>query len=226
MVAHPWPVDALGRWLVSARDDVLARIRSANASAGVTDPPAVPRDYAARGTLAVGSDEVVDLLDDRLVDYKATVTRTDRLGVAAAVTTALGGARRVVAPPGLPDAWLAADDIEAVVDDGVLTPHDLDGMHGVVTAATVACAVTGTIVLDGSPDQGRRAVTLVPDLHVCVVRHDQVVHSVPEMLERLEPTRPLTFISGPSATSDIELERVEGVHGPRTLHVVLVSDSG
>ena len=138
---------------------------------------------------------------------------------------ALGDARRYVVPPGLPAEWIPTVGPEAVTDEGAMTPADLDEMDAVVTAATVACAVTGTIVLDGSPDQGRRAITLVPDLYVCVVRHDQVVHSVPEMLTRVEPTRPLTLVSGPSATSDIELERVEGVHGPRTLHVVLVSGS-
>jgi L-lactate dehydrogenase complex protein LldG len=207
---------------MSARDDVLARIRSANLSgrARVTE---VPRDYAAAGDLGPGSAGALDLLEDRLVDYKATVTRTDPDGIGTAVRDALAGAGRVVVPPGLDPGWVTS--AEAVPDDGTLSAPDLDRLDGVVTAAAVACAVTGTIVLDGSPDQGRRAISLVPDLHVCVVRSGQVVHTVPEMLARIEPTRPLTFISGPSATSDIELERVEGVHGPRTLHVVLVTES-
>ena len=211
------------------RADVLARIRAANQRAGVSGPavPMVPRDYAATGEHAAGSDEAVDLLEDRLVDYRASVSRCYDAGVADAVRAALGhAARRVVVPPGLPPEWVGdagtGGAVEWVVDDGTLTPEQLDEMDAVVTAASAAAAVTGTIVLDGSPDQGRRAISLVPDVHVCVVRAEQVVHSVPELLARLEPTRPTTFISGPSATSDIELERVEGVHGPRTLHVVLV----
>jgi L-lactate dehydrogenase complex protein LldG len=111
-----------------------------------------------------------------------------------------------------------------VLDDGTLTPSDLDGFDGVLTACTAAAAETGTIALDGSTGQGRRAITLVPDRHVCVVRAEQIVRTVPELLGRLDPRRPLTLISGPSATSDIELHRVEGVHGPRTLVVVLVSE--
>jgi L-lactate dehydrogenase complex protein LldG len=131
----------------------------------------------------------------------------------------------VLVPPGLPSNWLGLSGVEQVPDRADDTPHDLDRVDSVVTACAVAIAETGTIVLDGGPDQGRRRITLIPDHHICVVRAPrQVVSSVPEALRRLDPTRPLTWISGPSATSDIELDRVEGVHGPRTLEVVLVSE--
>jgi L-lactate dehydrogenase complex protein LldG len=206
---------------VSARDEVLARIRAANAAAGHPPPPDVPRDYHC-GAHPAGAPELLALFRDRLVDYKATVLDAAADGIADAVRTALADATgHVVVPPGLPDSWwpdgLAA---QRVTDDG-LTPADLDAAAAVLTGCAAACATTGTIALDGSPDQGRRAITLVPDVHVCVVRAEQVVHTVPELLAALEPTRPITFVSGPSATSDIELERVEGVHGPRTLVVVL-----
>lgn len=212
---------------MSARDEVLARVRAANAGAGAAEVAGtaaeVARDYRSTGEHAPGSPEVLDLLEDRLVDYKATVRRCDEAGLTASVAEALAAAAPdggpVVLPPGLPDAW-APDGRR---DDGSMTAADLDGCAAVVTACTVACAETGTIVLDGSPDQGRRAITLVPDVHVCVVRADQVVQTVPEMIRRVVATRPVTFVSGPSATSDIELDRVEGVHGPRTLSVVLVT---
>jgi L-lactate dehydrogenase complex protein LldG len=143
-------------------------------------------------------------------------------GVADAVRTALAGVTgTVVVPPGLPQDWWPAGLDGRVTDDGSLSAADLDAAAAVLTGCAAACAATGTIALDGSPDQGRRALTLVPDVHVCVVHAEQVVQTVPELLAALEPTRPITFVSGPSATSDIELQRVEGVHGPRTLIVVL-----
>ena len=206
----------------TARAEVLRRIRSANASAGVSDEPPVERAYRTSGEHPPGSPTVLELFEHRLVDYRASVTRTDGAPVGDVVVATLAGLGidgPVLLAPGLAGDWVA----DGVPDDGAMTPADLDRMAAVVTACTAGCAETGTIVLDGSPDQGRRAITLVPDVHVCVVRADQVVHSVPELLARVEPTRPLTLVSGPSATSDIELDRVEGVHGPRTLAVVLVT---
>src|SRR5690606_31239848 len=171
------------RCVVSARDEVLARIRAANAAAGHPAPPEVPRDYRRAGAHPAGAPELLDLFRDRLVDYKATVLDAAPDGVAKAVRTALGDATgRVVVPPGLPEDWWP-DGIAAprVTDDG-LSPAELDTAAAVVTGCASACATTGTIALDGSPDQGRRAITLVPDVHVCVVRAEQVVETVPEML--------------------------------------------
>ncbi|MGH3661634.1 MAG: LutC/YkgG family protein [Micromonosporaceae bacterium] len=219
-----------------ARAEVLSRIRAALGAS--PDAPPVPRDYRERGDHGPGSDALLDLLDECLVDYRARVRRVSAAEVGAAVDSVLAGhgARRVVLPPGLPDEWKprrpgagtrpapgagGPDPVELFVDDGMGTA-DLDQMDGVVTGCAVAIAETGTLVLDASPDQGRRSLTLIPDLHVCVVTPERVVQTVPEAVARLEPTRPLTFISGPSATSDIELDRVEGVHGPRRLEVLLV----
>jgi L-lactate dehydrogenase complex protein LldG len=199
------------------RDELLARVRTAIGSGSTVD---IPRGYRPRGEHPPGAPELLDLLADRLTDYKATVLRVDLDGVPSALADAIPTGARFVLPPGLPDGW-APDGAIAVVDDGSLSAADLDGFDGVLTGCTVAAAETGTIALDGSAGQGRRAITLVPDRHVCVVRAEQVVQTVPEMLARLDPRRPLTLISGPSATSDIELHRVEGVHGPRNLVVVL-----
>jgi L-lactate dehydrogenase complex protein LldG len=203
-----------GAVVSDARAEILARIRAANA--GTVVPP-VLRDYRRGGSL--GTDALLELFAERLVDYKATVVTTDTAGVAGAVRDALPAGSRVLVPAGLPSGWVPAG---AVVDDPAFGPAKLDGFDAVVTGCAAAAATTGTIVLDASPDQGRRAISLVPDRHVCVVRADQVVETVPELLGRLDPVRPLTFVSGPSATSDIELQRVEGVHGPRTLIVILV----
>jgi len=210
---------------MTSRNAVLGRIRQA--LEGAAAPPPVPREYAATGGLGVGSDAVVDLLIDRLEDYRATVHRVpsgaDISVISAAVDHALGAALTVVVPIGLPDGLRAGVGDRAVRSDSPeLTAADLDRIDAVLTGARVAIAETGTIILDGGADQGRRIITLVPDRHVVVVRVDQVVHSVPEGLSWLNPTAPLTMISGPSATSDIELSRVEGVHGPRDLHVVII----
>lgn len=231
--------------MTDAKGEILSRIRAALGSdAGPADagsvgyagstaaPTVVPREYRSAGEHAPGSDVVLELLIDRLVDYKAEVHRatpTELPSLLARLAAPRPAERRgVVVPHGLNSSWLSAiDDADVRSDsrDAPLSAAELDGVDAVITAARVAVAETGTIVLDGEPDQGRRAISLVPDVHVCVVRTDQVVQTVPEAVRLLgaEPGRPLTWISGPSATSDIELERVEGVHGPRTLHVVLVS---
>ncbi|MFD4525782.1 lactate utilization protein C [Streptomyces sp. NPDC058470] len=211
---------------MSSRDLILGRVRRAIADVPQDDTPyeqAIDRSYLREhGARSVA--ETVDLLAENLADYRAVVHRTDDAGLPSLLTRLLTerGSRTVLVPPGLPSHWL--EGVEQVPDRAQSTPRELDGVDSVVTACAVAIAETGTIVLDGSPDQGRRRITLVPDHHICVVRAPgQVVSSVPEGLERLDPTRPLTWISGPSATSDIELDRVEGVHGPRTLEVVLLS---
>ncbi|MFD5568531.1 MULTISPECIES: LutC/YkgG family protein [Streptomyces] len=212
---------------MSGRERVLGRVRRALATAPDDDTPyeqAIARGYLRRHA-DLGVEGTVDLLAENLADYRAIVHRCalDELPGTLGRLLELRGSRSVLVPPGLPESWLAGVATTRVDDRADDTPHALDRVDSVVTGCAVAVAETGTIVLDGSPDQGRRRITLVPDHHICVVRvPDQVVPSVPEALERLAPARPLTWISGPSATSDIELDRVEGVHGPRTLEVVLV----
>ncbi|MEU5292995.1 LutC/YkgG family protein [Streptomyces umbrinus] len=213
---------------MSSRDLILARVRRALADVPRDDTPydqAFERGYLREhGDRSV--EQTVDLLAENLADYRAQVHRcaADELAATIARLLAERGSTSVVVPTGLDPEWLAATDVTRVPDRLDSTPAELDRVDSVVTACAVAIAETGTIVLDGGPDQGRRRITLVPDHHICVVRVPaQVVSSVPQGLERLDPARPLTWISGPSATSDIELDRVEGVHGPRTLEVVLVS---
>ena len=213
---------------MSSRERILGRVERALADVPQDDTPydqAVERGYLREhGDRSV--EQTVDLLAENLADYRALVHRCTEAELAAVIAGLLAerGSRTVVVPAGLEPSWLAAADVEQIADRAENTPHELDRVDSVVTACAVAAAETGTIVLDGGPDQGRRRITLVPDHHICVVRvPDQVVSSVPQALRRLDPARPLTWISGPSATSDIELDRVEGVHGPRTLEVVLVS---
>ena len=214
---------------LDARDEVLARIRTALGDRS-TAPPPVPREYAVQGAHAPGSAALLDLLAERLVDYRARVRRCAEPDVGATVVAALAarGARRVVVPGGSDVGLLVGWDGEALRDtpQRPLPVATLDTLDGVVTGCAVAIAETGTIALDGSAGCGRRAITLVPDYHLVVVRAEQVVGPVPEGLARLDARRPLTLVSGPSATSDIELDRVEGVHRPRTLEVILVHPPG
>jgi L-lactate dehydrogenase complex protein LldG len=195
---------------VTARDDILSRVRRALDGVDPTAPP-VPRGY--RDSRPGG--DLVALFAERVEDYRATVTRCTVAEVEAAIANALEG-RSAVVPAGLP--WT----VPSSTVDEAHSAAELDTFEAVVTGASVGIATTGTIVLDHGPDQGRRAISLVPDLHVCVVAAAQIVADVPDAVARLDPLRPQTWISGPSATSDIELDRVEGVHGPRTLLVIVV----
>jgi len=215
MVAGGAPMNA-------AREEILSRVRIAlGDDRGRVD---VERSYRRRGTLSRA--ELADLLAERIAEYRASVHRVERDELRTAIE-AICAARhvgRLGLPRGLPSEWRPAG-VELVEDDG-LDPHELDTLDGVLTGCTLAIAETGTLVLSAGPREGRRALTLVPDLHLCVVEAKQIVALVPEAIERLhEPVarerRPLTFVSGPSATSDIELSRVEGVHGPRTLEVLV-----
>ncbi len=199
----------------SARSEILARIRAV----ARPKPAPVPRDYDTARTVA----DRVGLFVERVEDYKAVVHRVPEAELPQWIGDCL--ARRevssMVAPPDLPETWRVGG-VRWRLDDPPLSLSDVDSVDGVLTGSAVAIAETGTIVLDAGAAQGRRLLTLVPDYHLCVVRADRIEVSVPEALRRLDPTRPLTFVSGPSATSDIELDRVEGVHGPRTLEVLVV----
>jgi L-lactate dehydrogenase complex protein LldG len=205
--------------VTGAREAVLARIRGALADGASV--PGVPRDYAESG--GASREEVAARFVERVEEMGgAVVTASDpRSGIAAAL--AGHGASRVVVAPDLPAAF-RPDDVE-IVEDRSLSPWDLESLDGAVTTCAAACAATGTVALAGGPGQGRRAITLVPDLHVCVVERDQILETVPELFERLAASaragRPIVLVTGPSATSDLGFERVEGVHGPRSLVVVL-----
>ena len=195
---------------MSARDDILAAVRAAVATA--PEPPVADVPRRSVGAAA----DAVALFVERVADYRATVERCDPADLEVQLRAALPEGARVVVPPDL------GREVPGAVADDELSPADLDALDGVVTRARLGIAETGTIVLDHGPGQGRRAITLVPDRHVCLVEAAQVVADVPDAFDLLDASRPLTWISGPSATSDIELDRVEGVHGPRVLHVIVV----
>jgi L-lactate dehydrogenase complex protein LldG len=204
----------------AARTEILERVATTAHDAA---PPT--RDYRRTGTL--GRDDRVVRFCERVAEYRADVRRVPHGGTAAAAAEACDG-RRIIVPVGLPSAW-RPPTVELVEDDE-LSPHELDALDGVLTGCTVAIAETGTIALTAGPCEGRRAITLVPDLHVCIVEEAQIVELVPEAIAVLDELvarerRPITLVSGPSATSDIELSRVEGVHGPRTLIVLVVQES-
>ena len=213
----------------TARDEILARIRTALSDVPPDETPddvPVPREYQA--SHATG--DLADLFAERVADYRAIVIRTDTAALPDQIAAALArrGAHRVIVPEGFPTDWLPPGDW--LRDEPPLPVAELDRAQAVITTAAVGIAVTGTIVLDAGPGQGRRALSLIPDYHLCVIRAEQIAPDVPAALASLAaPTdstvRPLTFISGPSATSDIEMTRIRGVHGPRRLTVILCGAS-
>ena len=209
---------------MSARAEILARIEQALGDGAAV--PDVPRTYHQAGSgLPAGSPEVVARFCERAAEYQATVERVPQAGLDDAVLAACRaqGARRLAVPPGAPQHL---PGLELLVDDPPISARGLDQVDGVLTGCALAIAETGTVVLDGGDRSGRRALTLVPDFHVCLVEAAHIHAGVPDAIAALAPAaasgRPLTFVSGPSATSDIELERVEGVHGPRTLVILVV----
>lgn len=216
--------------MTSSRETVLNRIRAALKD---VPPSEKPEDVVVdRGYLHVDDSPEKERLErfiERVREYKAKVkiTRPDGLSTAIAESCAARNVARLVAAADLPDGW-APPGVELIREPG-LSNDQLDRSNGVLTACALGIAQTGTVVLDSGPGQGRRAISLVPDYHLCVIFQDQIVGLVPEAVVKLQsaaesPDRPITFISGPSATSDIELNRVEGVHGPRTLEVIVVTD--
>ena len=226
----------------TARDEILGRVRSALADGPRGErSPAIPVERGYRRVGERTSEQRLELFSERLIDYHASVRRVaaDEVGTAVAEACAERRLRRIVIPAALPDAWrpvpLAGPPAGAgnppggveLIEDHGLPALELDAIDGAITGCAVAIAETGTLVLDGEGPCGRRLITLVPDHHICIVRADQVLELVPEAIAVLAPSvaerrLPLTLISGPSASSDIELQRVEGVHGPRNLLVLIV----
>ncbi|WKS56497.1 LutC/YkgG family protein [Corynebacterium accolens] len=205
---------------MSAKQDILNRIRSAQKQAGLADHVDVPREYQRKGTL--NDDELREMLVDRLEDYKAEVHVTEESDLKKTLDTIVNdrNCKDIRYAPGM-NADLF-DGLPARPDDEDADPRELDDADAVVTESFVSSAQTGTIVLQSDSRCGRRALTLVPDRHICIVRRDEIVYGIPEVISRMDPDKPATWISGPSATSDIELSRVEGVHGPRDLIVIIV----
>lgn len=205
----------------SSRERILERIRKASVHASPRES-SIPRSYDRISTRSLN--DTLALFEERLRDYDAGVFPVSRNEIARKVAEILtaGNRSRLAIPAGLPKEW-QAESIEWIPDHG-LSFDALNNVDGVVTAATVGVAVSGSIALQHGPAEGRRIVTLLPDYHLCIIEASQVVETLPEAFTHLDPTRPVTFFSGPSATADIEMTRIKGVHGPRFLDVLLIQD--
>jgi L-lactate dehydrogenase complex protein LldG len=212
--------------MTAAREEILRRVRSALRDVTAGDQADAPAPGVYRKRSEESREDIVARFAERVSEYRATVHQVAAGDLPAAIAATLQrrGIRRLVVPADLPEAW-PPGDIQLLRDEQ-LSPEELDAADGVLTGCAAGIAETGTIILDGGPRQGRRAITLVPDTHLCVIEESQIVALVPEAIallhEAAQAGRPITFVSGPSATSDIELNRVEGVHGPRTLDVLVV----
>jgi len=211
---------------LSSRERVLERIRKANLTAASPQQP-IPRRYDGVGSdrsSTQGDSETVALFEERLRDYDARVfsVRSDEIAAKAAEILTAGNRLRIAIPAGLPAAWQARGP--EWISDHELSVDVLNAVDGVMTASTLGVAASGSIVLQHGPAEGRRVLTLLPDYHLCVVEAAQVVKTLPEAFRLLDPMRPVTFFSGPSATADIEMIRIKGVHGPRFLDVLLVQN--
>lgn len=215
---------------LSAKDEILARLRTALAEPGQPEPldaEQVPRAYQradSKQETATDPAKIRDVLVGRLEEYGVHVHRTDAAGLPATVAQALDGKRPVLAAPGVPASWLDAVTDEIAYATGAESARELDAVGAVVTGCHTVIALTGTVVLRSDDVCGARALSLVPDHHVVVVQPEQIVLGVPAGIRRMQedPCAAWTMVSGPSATSDIELSRVDGVHGPRTLHVIIL----
>ena len=214
---------------MNARDEILGRIRAAVPEGSDASESGLEATRAYRDTGSLDDDARLALFEERIGEYGVQLTRSSEAALRGAIEAALKarGATRIVVPSGFPEDWMPRRvDVPTEVPESI-SVEELAAVDGVVTTCAVAIAETGTLALDSGAGQGRRALTLVPDYHLCIVTADQVVETVPEAFRRLEPSvkggKPITLVSGPSATSDIELNRVKGVHGPRTLDVILVT---
>jgi L-lactate dehydrogenase complex protein LldG len=204
---------------MNAREEILERVRK-----GSGDHRSV---FVPRGYRSVGGKADVNLFMERVSDYHSQIHSVAPEDVSSLVGKCVNQhcVKRILVPAGFSMEWLVDVNACVTMDSTHLSSQDLESMDGAITTCTVAIAETGTIVLTHGPGEGRRALSLIPDYHLVVLNEDQILAGVPDAISALDATQPMTWISGSSATSDIEMSRVEGVHGPRTLEVIIVQST-